>query len=436
MNDQTVLPPPPRTETRAIRITGGHRLEGTVSVQGSKNVALALVAASQLTDEPLVLTGIPQILDTQVCAEILTRTGTTAQIIGDRLEVAPAAAWRPTIPDQLGGRIRTTAVMAAGLLARAGEVAFPLPGGDAFCHRLIDRHLAAMEAAGAALDVTGTHVEARLPGRGPTPFTTDVMTEEWGPSLGATVTAMLLAARARGTSTILNPNAEPEVEATASLLAAGGVGITWEGTTALHVTGTDRITGGTVEVPPDRLEAATLALAAAITGGSVFLDNIPVAAFPAALVSMLAAAGIELVPSHGGTLARCPAGPQPMQTVTASATCTDVQPQLTAVLTQARGTSRIEERIYTSRATHVSPLRAFGAAVTADGPTITVHGPSPLTAARVAGQDIRAAAALVIAALAAKGTSTLDGTYHLDRGYGDLLPKLAVLGATLDVVLE
>ncbi|MFG2716352.1 UDP-N-acetylglucosamine 1-carboxyvinyltransferase [Streptomyces goshikiensis] len=431
MNDQTFLLP--LTDTRAIRVTGGHRLQGTASVQGSKNIALHLYAAALLADEPLTLTGIPHILDTQVCAEILTRTGTPAHIVGDRFETTPASSWHPAIPDELGGRIRTTAVLAAGLLARAGRVRFPLPGGDAFCHRLVDRHLAAMEAAGATLDITDTHVEAHLTGRGPAPFTTDVTTQKWGPSLGATVTAMLLAARARGTSTILNPNGEPEVLATASMLAAGGVGITWEGATALHITGTDRITGGSFPVPPDRLEATTLALAAAITGGTVHLDNFPVPGFTAALVATLADAGIELAPANGGTLAHCPAGPRPVQTATHSATCTDIQPQLTAFLTQAPGTSRIEERIYTSRATHVDPLRALGADVTADGPTITVHGPSPLTAAHVAGQDIRAVAALVTAALAAEGTTAIHGIYHLQRGYGSLLPKLATLGAELTV---
>ncbi|MFF2403477.1 UDP-N-acetylglucosamine 1-carboxyvinyltransferase [Streptomyces goshikiensis] len=431
MNDQTFLLP--LTDTRAIRITGGHRLQGTTSVQGSKNIALHLYASALLADEPLTLTGIPHILDTQVCSEILTRTGTPTRIVGDRFETAPATAWHPAVPDELGGRIRTTAVLAAGLLARAGRVRFPLPGGDAFCHRLIDRHLAAMEAAGATLDITGTHVEAHLTGRGPQRFTTNVTTQKWGPSLGATVTAMLLAARARGTSTILHPNAEPEVLATASMLAAGGVGITWEGTTALQVTGTDHITGGSFPVPPDRLEATTLVLAAAITGGTVHLDNFPVSGFTSALVATLADAGIELAPANGGTLAQCPAGPRCVQTATTSATCTDIQPQLTAFLTQAPGTSRIEERIYTSRATHVDPLRALGADVTADGPTITVHGPSPLTAAHVASQDIRAVAALVTAALAAEGTTTIQGIYHLQRGYGSLLPKLASLGAELTV---
>ncbi|WP_030601249.1 UDP-N-acetylglucosamine 1-carboxyvinyltransferase [Streptomyces achromogenes] len=436
MDEQPNLPP--ATDSRAVHITGGHRMEGTVTVQGSKNIALHLYAAALLADEPLTLTGAPEILDTLVCAEILNDTGTPAKVVGDRFETTPAAARYPVIPDRLGRRVRTTAVMAAALLARAGQVSFPLPGGDAFCRRLIDRHLAAMEAAGATVAVTGTEVKARITRPGRALFTTDVNTRSWGPSLGATVTAMLLAARTRGTSTILNPSVEPEVLVTASVLAAGGVGITWEGTTALHVTGTDRITGGTFQVPPDRLEAATLALAAAVTGGTVQLDNFPTTAFPTGLVAVFADAGIELAPVNGGTLARCPAGPKAVHVATGPhpGFPTDAQPQLTAFLTQGPGTSRIEERVYTDRTTHVGPLRALGAAVNTDGATITVRGPAPLAAADVAGEDIRAATAALIAALAAEGTSTIRGMYHLRRGYGTLLPKLVSLGAKLTIDQE
>ncbi|MDH6111584.1 UDP-N-acetylglucosamine 1-carboxyvinyltransferase [Kitasatospora sp. MAP12-15] len=428
----------PTADERAVRITGGVPLSGATTVQGSKNIALHLYAAALLADEPLTLTGAPEILDTLVCAEILNHTGTPTRVIGDRFETTPAAAWYPVIPDKLGRRIRTTAVMAAALLVRAGQVTFPTPGGDAFCRRHIDRHLAAMEAAGATLEVSGDHVKARIASWVQAPFTTDGATRQWGPSLGATVTGMLLAARVRGTSTILNPSVEPEVLVTAAVLAAGGVGITWEGTTALHVIGADRITGGAFQVPPDRLEASTLALAAAITGGTVHLDNFPPSEFPDGLLAVFADAGIELTAVNGGTLARCPAGPRPVQMATGPhpGFPTDVQPQLTAFLTQARGTSRIEERIYTERATHVGPLRAFGAAVNTDGAEITVRGPFPLAAADVAGEDIRAVTALVIAALAAEGTSTIRGMYHLRRGYGSLLPKLAALGVKLTIDQE
>lgn len=426
-----------RSDERAVRITGGHRLVGTVTVQGSKNIALHLYAAAILADEPLALVGAPEILDTGVVADILHRTGTRAAVNGDEFATRPAGSYFPVIPDDLGRRIRTTAVMGAALLARSGKVTFPLPGGDAFCARYIDRHLAAMEAAGAEVKVARGRVRARVTGKR-LPFITDADTRSWGPSLGATVTAMLLAARVPGTSSILNPSVEPEVTHTAALLAQAGVGIEWQGRTALHVTGTDRIKGGVFTVPPDRLEAATLALAAAITGGIVHLDGFPTAAFPDGLVSVFADAGIQLDPVDGGTDVSAPAGPRAVQMATGPhpGFPTDVQPQLTAFLTQAEGTSRVEERVYTQRDTHLPSLAAFGAAVNATGSVITVRGRSALRAAGVAGEDIRAATALVIAALAAEGTSTIRGMYHLRRGYGSLLPKLAALGADLTINQE
>ena len=425
----------PTVYEQAVRITGGTLLNGTVPVQGSKNIALHLYAAAQLVNEPLTLTGVPEILDTGVCAEILNHTGTPTKLTGDLFETAPGDACNPVIPDGLGRRIRTTAVMAAALLARAGEVTFPTPGGDAFCRRLIDRHLAAMEAAGAKLDVMPGRVHARRCTGSQLPFITDAATAKWGPSLGATVTGMLLAARLKGTSSILNPSVEPEVTVTAEMLAACGVGIEWQGATALRVTGTDRITGGSFPVPPDRLEAATLGLAGAITGGVVHLDAFPSGNFPDGLLAVFADAGIEVSSMAGGTAIRCPERPRPVQLSTGPhpGFPTDVQPQLTAFLTQAAGTSRIAERVYTERGTHLGPLRAFGAAVNADGAVITVRGPSPLVAADVAGEDIRAVTALLIAALAAEGTSTIRGMYHLRRGYGSLLPKLAALGADLTI---
>jgi len=425
----------PSNDNQAVHVTGRTPLIGTVPVQGSKNIALHLYAAAQLADEPLTLSGAPEILDTRVCAEILNRTGTPAKVTSDLFETAPGGTRHPVIPDALGRRIRTTSVMAAALLTRTGEVTFPTPGGDAFCHRLIDRHLAAMEAAGANVEVVSGRVRARLSSGSRLPFITDAATAKWGPSLGATVTGLLLAARVRGTSSILNPSVEPEVRVTAQLLAAGGVGIEWEGAAALRVTGTDRITGGTFPVPPDRLEAATLGLAGAITGGLVHLDRFTPGSFPDGLLAVFADAGTEVTSVAGGTAIRCPAGPRPVHLTTGPhpGFPTDVQPQLTAFLTQAVGTSRIEERIYPERGTHLGPLRKFGATVNADGPVITVRGRSPLIAADVTGEDIRAVSALLIAALAAEGTSTIRGMYHLRRGYGSLLPKLAALGANLTI---
>ncbi|WP_327678692.1 UDP-N-acetylglucosamine 1-carboxyvinyltransferase [Kitasatospora sp. NBC_00458] len=428
---------PATTDERAVHITGGRPLTGTATVQGSKNIALHLYAAAILADDPLTLVGAPEILDTGVVADILHRTGTRTTVVGPEFTTRPADSYFPVVPDDLGRLIRTTAVMAGALLARAGKVTFPLPGGDAFCARYIDRHLAAMVAAGAEVEVDRGRVRARFTGKR-LPFVTDAETRAWGPSLGATVTAMLLAARIPGTSAILNPSIEPEVTHTAALLSQAGVGIEWRGRNALNITGTDRIQGGVFTVPPDRLEAATLALAAAITGGTVHLDGFPAAAFPDGLVSVFADAGIRLDPVDGGTTVSVPAGPRAVQTATGPhpGFPTDVQPQLTAFLTQAEGASRIEERIYTRRDTHLPALAAFGATVNASGSVITVRGRSALAATDVAGEDIRAATALVIAALAAEGTSTIRGMYHLRRGYGSLLPKLAALGADLTINQE
>ncbi|MFJ4680987.1 UDP-N-acetylglucosamine 1-carboxyvinyltransferase [Kitasatospora sp. NPDC088783] len=422
----------PTTDASAVHITGGRRLAGTVPVQGSKNTALHLYAAALLADEPLTLHGAPAILDTGVVAEILNRTGTRTTVSGDAFTTRPADVYLPVVPDRLGRRIRTTAVLAGALLARAGRVTFPVPGGDAFCVRRIDRHLAAMAAAGAEVELDGGLVRARTSGHR-RPFVTDAGTGGWGPSLGATVTAALLAARTRGTSTVLNPSVEPEVTHTAALLARSGVGIEWQGRAALHVTGADRIAGGEFTVPPDRLEAATLALAAAITGGTVHLARFPAAAFPDGLLAAFADAGLRLDPLDGGTVVTAPAGPRPVRLATGPhpGYPTDVQPQLTAYLTQADGTSRIEERVYPRRDSHLAPLAALGAGVGADGPVITVRGRTPLRAADVTGDDIRAATALVLAALAADGTSTVRGLYHLRRGYGELLTKLSLLGAEL-----
>ncbi|MFE6746423.1 hypothetical protein ACFVGM_11260 [Kitasatospora purpeofusca] len=196
--------------------------------------------------------------------------------------------------------------------------------------------------------------------------------------------------------------------------------------------------GGVFPVPPDRLEAATLALGAAITGGTVRLDAFPPDGFPAGLVSVFADAGILLTAERGGTAVTVPDGLRAVEVATRPhpGYPTDVQPQLTAVLTQAAGTSRIEERIYSRRDTHLAALRQFGAVVNAEGRLITIEGPSRLVAADVAGEDIRAATALVLAALAAEGTSTIRGMYHLQRGYGDLLSKLASLGADLTIDQE
>lgn len=422
----------PAVDTAVVHVTGGRPLSGRIPVQGSKNIALHLYAATLLTDTPVVLTAAPEITDTGVCARILRHIGAHAAVTGDKFTSTPAQAVFPVIHPELGRRVRTTVVLAAAVLARTGQVAFPYPGGDAFCPRLIDRHLAAMQAAGAEVITSNTGLRAVCGPHGVKAFTVDVNTP-YGPSLGATVTAMLLAARATGTSLITHPSIEPEVTETARFLAERGVLVRFDDQ-GLHVAGSDRIGGGEFAVAGDRIEAATMVMAAAATGGSVRLDNITAAGFPSGLVRVLSSAGICLSDTKDGGVRSQPTGPL---TAVEAATGphpglpTDTAPQLAALLTQAAGTSLVGEHVYPRRDTHVEGLRTFGADITTISSISRIGGPVRLHGADVEASDIRAVTALLIAALAAEGTSTIRGMYHLRRGYGYLLSNLATLGADI-----
>ncbi|MYQ45536.1 UDP-N-acetylglucosamine 1-carboxyvinyltransferase [Streptomyces sp. SID4985] len=420
---------------QVVEVTGGRPLSGRVTVQGSKNIALHLYAAALLADTPLQLHGAPDILDTGVCAAILTHTGTHTVVCDGDFDVAPAAVLRPVVHHELGAKVRTTAVLAAAILSRAGQVDFPVPGGDAFCPRLIDRHLAAMEAAGAIITVDehGRTIHAATPpGGGLRPFRVDVSTP-YGPSLGATVTALLLAARLPGDSLITSPSIEPEVTETIRFLAARGVRAAWDDD-GLHIRGTSRIEGGEFTVAGDRIEAATMIMASAVTCGTIDLDGITLPQIPEGQRQVFAAAGLHLTAHEGGI--RAAVGRDGLRAVHARTgphpgLPTDTAPQLAAMLTLATGTSHVFEAIYPQRDTHVAPLRAFGADITSTGQDIRIHGVAQLKAADVQAADIRAVTALLLAGLAAQGTSTIRGMYHLRRGYGHLLPNLVTLGAAI-----
>ncbi|MFF7250748.1 UDP-N-acetylglucosamine 1-carboxyvinyltransferase [Embleya sp. NPDC008237] len=418
------------TETpNVLRITGGTPLTGTTTIQGSKNIALHLYAAALACDGPTVLRNVPGIIDTDVCAAILRHTGAEAGHTDGEFRVTPTGRPIAEIHPTLGARVRITTILGAAVLARAGRVSMPRPGGDAFCPRLIDRHLAAMTEVGATVIDDGHTIRAVLGPRGLRPFRVDVNTP-YGPSMGATVTALLLAARAPGSSLITHPSVEPEVVNTAAFLAAAGANIDWaeEG---LHVTGTDRLTGGAHTIPGDRIEAATWAMACAATSGRVLLDGITLADLPTGLTTPLREAGVTLTDLHHAVAVLAPDRLLPVTAHTGPhpGLPTDTQPQLTAMLTQAHGTSTVTEAIYPRRDSHVTGLRAFDADVTTDGPHIRVRGPARLHPADVHGDDIRAATAYLIAALTADGTSTIRGIHHLRRGYQRLLPTLAALGA-------
>ena len=419
-----------------IRVTGGQPLTGRIRIQGSKNIALHLYAAALTADTGTVLDNCPDILDTGVCAGILEHTGSTVTVDGGKFSVTPAGHEAPVIHPVLGRRVRTTAVLAAALLARTGQVSFPQPGGDAFCPRLVDRHLAAMQAAGADITCADDIYRASFSSGVVRAFITDVNTP-YGPSLGATVTAMLLAARADGTSLITHPSIEPEVTETARFLQLGGAGIGWD-QDGLHVTGTSHLAGSSFTVAGDRIEAGTMLMAMAATHGSIGLDGISCDALPCGLRDALSGAGVTVARDGQQCLTATVSALEAVEVATGPhpGLPTDTAPQLAAMLTQARGTSLIHERIYPRRDTHIAALAAFRAEISACGSTVRVTGPAGLRAAVTEAADIRAVTSLLIAALAAEGTSTIRGMYHLRRGYSQLLTNLATLGAHVTTIQE
>ncbi|MEV2278371.1 UDP-N-acetylglucosamine 1-carboxyvinyltransferase [Nocardiopsis sp. NPDC049922] len=414
---------------KRLLITGGVPLSGRVHVQGSKNVFLHLAATSLLAPEPVHLLNVPNITDTGVCVDIARELGAHAAFMGTVLTTRADTLRVRTIPNHLGTRIRPTACFGAAVLARTGATTFPLPGGDAFAERLIDRHLAAMRAAGAEVEVRGGFVHARAPRL--VGFTFDATTD-YGPSLGATVSALLLAATARGTSRITGASVEPEVGHTVELLRRLGAVVHWTGSDVVEIEGCSALSGTTYEVPPDRMVAGTYAIAGAITDGRIDLHGVSMHDFPAGFLDVVEAAGIAFASVPDGVRAiRGELAPVKVETGPHPGYPTDAQPQLCALLTQAPGTSTVVERVYTHRATHVPGLAAMGAGVDVVGRCVTILGPRALSGATVRGTDIRAAAALVVAALAARGRTELLGVEHLRRGYENLTGTLRALGAPI-----
>lgn len=418
--------------TSRLHVVGGRPLRGTCAVQGSKNIALHLYAASMLMTGDVNITNAPRISDTEVCVELMTRLGLPVTFDGNCFRVLAGADITAVIDSELGNQIRPTATFGAAVLASCGRVTFPLPGGDAFSVRPIDVHLTAMAKAGGEIERRGDTLEVTLPRRRPRSFTMSLVTP-YGPSLGATVSAVLLAVRADGTSYLRDASLEPEVIHTIEFLnhAGADIGVSPDGD--IEVRGTPRLGRADYVVPVDREEAGTLVIAAGITGGQVLLSGVTRDDLTRGFLERMSAIGVRVEQHTDGTLVT--AGDMLLAADVATgvfpAFPTDLQPQTTALLTRAVGRSRIIETIYPKRHSHIEGLRSFGADVVDRGDLVEVTGPTELAAAEVHGTDIRCATALLLAALAADGESRISGIYHLNRGYGALLAKLVELGACI-----
>lgn len=411
-------------------IAGGRKLDGELWVSGAKNAALPVMAAALLTSDESVFYNVPDIEDTRVMADILARLGCEVHFDGQahRVSVSARALHSQAIPLDLASRMRASFLVVGPLLARTGRAVAPPPGGCAIGTRPVNVDIKGFAAMGASvkLDDAGYVIEApagRLRG--------ERIYLDY-PSHTGTENLLLAAVLARGKTVIKNASHEPEVVGLISLLEQMGARISGAGSSMLEIEGVEQLRGVHYRVIPDRIEAGTFAIAAAITGGEVVLRDI-ISAHMDPLTYKLREAGVE-VEESGETWrvrARFPMRALEVQTLPYPGFPTDLQAELATLLTQAEGTSVVHERVYDNRLRYAAELRRLGAVIDVNGQTAIIKGPTKLHGASVTALDLRAGAALTLAGLAAQGNTEISDVYHIDRGYERFDDKLRSLGADI-----
>jgi UDP-N-acetylglucosamine 1-carboxyvinyltransferase len=422
-----------------IRIVGGQALTGSIPISGAKNAALPLMIAGLLSEETLVLENVPRLADVALLQRILGNHGVDITTHGKRngddphagqtLEIDARVIVDTTAPYDLVSRMRASFWVIAPLIARMGVAKVSLPGGCAIGTRPVDFHLDALRALGADIEIDAGYVLAKAPkglkgGRIVFPKV----------SVGATHTALMAASLADGETIIENAAREPEIVDVADCLVKMGARISGAGTATIHVLGVPRLKGARHAVLPDRIETGTYAMATAMVGGDVMLSGARADLLDNAL-DILRQAGAEIDTTNEGIrVRRNGAGILPVEVSTAPypGFPTDLQAQLMALMTRARGRSRITETIFENRFMHVQELARFGAQIHLDGDTATIEGRERLTGAPVMATDLRASVSLVIAGLAAEGETMVQRVYHLDRGFERLEEKLSRCGAVIE----
>ncbi|MBN9583574.1 MAG: UDP-N-acetylglucosamine 1-carboxyvinyltransferase [Afipia sp.] len=422
-----------------IRIVGGNELHGTIPISGAKNAALPLMIASLLTDETLILDNVPRLADVAQVQRILGNHGIDIMSAGKRpgdheyqgqtLHISAAHIVDTTAPYELVSTMRASFWVIAPLLARMHQAKVSLPGGCAIGTRPVDLLIMALEKLGADIQIDGGYVIAKAPG-GLTGAAIDFPKV----TVSGTHVAMMAATLAKGTTVITNAACEPEIVDVADCLNKMGAKVTGAGTPRIVIEGVAKLHGARHTVLPDRIETGTYAMAVAMTGGDVQLSGARPELLQAAL-DVLTEAGATVTPNNDGIrVARNGAGLSPVNVTTAPfpGFPTDLQAQLMALMTRAKGASHITETIFENRFMHVQELARFGAHIHLDGETATIEGVAKLRGAPVMATDLRASVSLVIAALAAEGETLVNRVYHLDRGFERLEEKLSACGATIE----
>ncbi|NPV52356.1 MAG: UDP-N-acetylglucosamine 1-carboxyvinyltransferase [Firmicutes bacterium] len=407
-------------------ITGGERLSGRVRLSGSKNSSLAILVGAAMGTGRTRLENVPDYLDIHVLCGILRELGAHVQPAGPGvLEIDGSGLSCHTPSYEAVRRLRASFYTAGVLLARLGRAVVPFPGGDVIGARGIDFHLEGFRALGAEVAIEHGYVKLSAP---------DLVGANFyigRASHGTTVNMMFAACLARGMTTLENAARDPEIVDLAVFLNSMGAKIRGAGTSTIKIEGVRELSATSYEIMPDRLEAGTFAIASAITGGAILIEN-AVPEHLRTVIIKLREAGADIEESSNMMRVVGPARPRAVniETLPYPGFPTDLQPQFTALMTVASGIASITETRFENRFTYADELRRMGADLRVDRDTIIVRGVDRLTGAPVESpRDIRGGAALVIAALAALGETELNGVEHIDRGYDHIERKLALLGA-------
>jgi UDP-N-acetylglucosamine 1-carboxyvinyltransferase len=424
-----------------IRILGGRSLNGTIPISGAKNATLPLMVASLLTDQTLILENVPRLADVALLERILGNHGVDIMVSGKRsgqtadhgqtLHISASRIVDTTAPYELVSKMRASFWVLAPLIARMGEARVSMPGGCAIGTRPVDLLIMAVARLGAKIDIESGYVVARAPHglRGAEIVFPKV-------TVGGTHTALMAASLAQGTTVIENAAREPEIVDVTDCLNKMGARISGAGTKQIVIEGAAKLNGARHTVLPDRIETGTYAMATAMAGGDVLLQNARPELLQAAL-DVLTRSGVAVTPTNLGIrIARNGAGnglaPVDVATAPFPEFPTDLQAQLMALMTRANGTSHITETIFENRFMHVGELTRLGARIHLDGERATIEGVTALKGAPVMATDLRASVSLVIAALAAEGETVVNRVYHLDRGFERLEEKLGRCGAAIE----
>jgi len=409
-----------------IVISGGAPLNGEVQISGAKNAVLPILASTLLADGPMTITNVPHLHDVTTTMELLGQMGVSLEIDERmRINIDPRTTNRYFAPYDLVKTMRASILVLGPLVARFGEADVSLPGGCAIGSRPVDLHIKGLQALGADVSVENGYIRARAKRLKGARVHFDIVT------VTGTENIMMAAALAKGTTVLENAAQEPEVVDLANCLNAMGAKIFGAGSETIVIEGVERLNGTDYDVLPDRIETGTFLVAGAISGGRVLAKR----ARPDTLdvvLQKLEDAGAEITTGEDWIqLDMRGRKPKAVDIITAPypAFPTDMQAQFTALNAVAEGVGVITETVFENRFMHVQELQRLGADIHVDGNTATIHGVDTMTGAPIMATDLRASACLVLAGLAAKGDTTVDRVYHIDRGYENIEEKLGSLGA-------